>query len=110
MSATVQNEQGIHCRPSAAIVKKIGRYAGVILIEANEVTCDARSIMGLLALGLQRGDSVVLRVSGPDEKNVCLKLVELFETVFDFPLREQGQSTERLLDELTGDDGSWTKS
>ena len=35
-------------------------------------------------MGLQKGDSVTISVTGPREKEACEKLAELFETEFDF--------------------------
>jgi phosphotransferase system HPr-like phosphotransfer protein len=38
-------------------------------------------------LGLEKGAEVSIQVSGPDEEAFCNKLVELFETHFDFPAK-----------------------
>lgn len=91
MTATVQNAQGIHCRPSAVIMKEAASYAGTIGITGNSRTCNLRSVMELLALGLHQGSTVTIQVSGPDEEAFCRRLVELFETHFDFPPREPGE-------------------
>ena len=83
--ATIRNEAGIHCRPSAAIVRAVESYPGEILVHGNGGAADCRSVMGLLTLALEKQSVVILRVSGPDEERVCTRLVELFETVYDFP-------------------------
>ncbi len=83
--AVIQNTQGIHCRPSALIVKYAGGYAGVIDVIGEGGRCALRSIMELMTLELYPGSEVLIRVEGPDEEEVCQKLVELFETHFDFP-------------------------
>ena len=44
-------------------------------------------VMGLIALGLQQGDTVDVEVDGPDDKAVCDQVVELLEKNFDFPPR-----------------------
>lgn len=87
LSATVQNANGIHCRPSAVIVKAAQEYAGVIEVLAEAGTTDLRSVIGLICLGLESGKRITIRVTGPDEAAFCKRLAELFETHFDFPAR-----------------------
>ena len=83
--AVVQNAQGIHCRPSALIVKYAGEYDGVISITGKRGSATLRSIMELMTLELYPGSEVTIQVDGPDEERVCEELVKLFETHFDFP-------------------------
>lgn len=85
--AVVQNEAGIHCRPSAILVKEGCAYEGDILITAASGTCTLRSALELIMLGLEKGTSVIIRVTGPREEEMVQKLVQLFETHFDFPPR-----------------------
>lgn len=86
--ATIRNEQGIHCRPSAVILKEIKGYGGEIMIASEHGEARLESVMSLLGLGLERGCRISIRVSGPQEENMADKLVELFEYNFDFPPRE----------------------
>jgi phosphotransferase system HPr (HPr) family protein len=88
--AVVRNPQGIHCRPSAVIVKAAEAYEGTILIQTANGEADCRSIMGLLCLGLEEGAELTITATGPDEANIAAKLVALFETRFDFPPRNAG--------------------
>jgi len=85
--AVVQNEAGIHCRPSAILVKEGCAYEGDILVTASSGTCTLKSALELIMLGLEKGARVVIQVSGPDEEAAAKRLVELFETHFDFPPR-----------------------
>ena len=100
-TATIRNSAGIHCRPSAAIVKAISDYPGQLSISAPGGTCDPRSIMGLLSLCLEPGTPVRITVDGPDETAIACKLVELLETNFDFPTRLTGEDTMTLLDDVS---------
>lgn len=86
--ATVRNAHGIHCRPSAVIIKAMEGYAGKVSIQAASGTTDLRSMLGLLTLGLECGKEVTISVDGPDEAATADKLVELFEHHFDFPPRQ----------------------
>jgi len=87
-SAIIRNEAGIHCRPSAVILKEVKQYAGEVVVcsEFGETRLD--SVMSLLSLGLDEGREIRIRVSGPDEEKVADRMVELFEYNFDFPPRE----------------------
>lgn len=89
--ATVKNVQGIHCRPSALIIKSVQAYEGNAVVRAESGEASLQSIMGLLSLCLEKGTSVQVMVDGPDEEVVCTQLVELFETEFDFPPRDEGE-------------------
>ncbi len=98
--AIIRNSAGIHCRPSACIVKAVASYPGQITILAPAGECDPRSIMALIGLGLDEGTEIVIRVEGPDEEEQCRRLVELFETHYDFPHRHPGEDTQVILRDL----------
>lgn len=83
--AIVQNEAGIHCRPSAILVKEGSAYPGEILVQAASGSCNLTSALECIMLGLEKGAEVTIQVTGPDEEAFGKKLVELFETHFDFP-------------------------
>lgn len=84
--ATIQNAAGIHCRPSATIIKAVHNYPGdIALVTADGEEIDLRSMLALVALGLEEGATVTVRVMGPDEEAFCGELVELLERHFDFP-------------------------
>jgi phosphotransferase system HPr (HPr) family protein len=84
--ATIRNAYGIHVRPSSVIVKAAKEYAGGIEVTSSKgVTVDIKNILGLISLGLTCGQAVTIRVNGPDEEAVAVKMAELFETHFDFP-------------------------
>ncbi len=87
-TATIQNGQGIHCRPSSAIIKSVLGYPGTVLIQSAKGDCDLRSVLDLIALGLECGEEVRIRVEGPDAETTGQRLVELFQTHFDFPPRD----------------------
>jgi phosphocarrier protein HPr len=87
LKATVRNQDGIHCRPAAAIVKSVTDYSGKIRVSCANGETDAHSVFGLLGLALLPETEVTIQVCGPDEENRCRELAELFETHFDFPRR-----------------------
>jgi len=83
--ATIANSAGIHCRPSALIVKEFEDYSGTVRISNGRGECDVSSVMQLLSLEMQPGDRVTVEVDGEDEARKADRLVELLETRFDFP-------------------------
>ena len=86
INATIKNSAGIHCRPSAMIIKAAAPYTGTIQVESpRHGSCTLRSVLDLISMGLERGAQIVVRVEGPDEEAFCRKLADLFETEFDFP-------------------------
>ena len=98
--ATIQNVQGIHCRPSAAIVKEAMKANAAITFIAGSGSCEGRSIMGILSLGLHEGMEVEVRVEGEEEERVAGRMVELLETCFDFPPRDPGDTSELIVQKL----------
>ncbi len=94
MKATIQNSRGIHVRPACVIYKSLESFTGRITLAFAKQEIPLTSIMDLICLGLSRGDTVKIRVEGNDETRECAKLVELFETRFDFPVRENGAQTD----------------
>jgi phosphotransferase system HPr (HPr) family protein len=85
VKAKIRNEAGIHCRPSALLVKVGCAYPGDILVTAPSGTCTLKSALELIMLGLETGTEVTIHVSGPNEETEARRLAELFETHFDFP-------------------------
>jgi len=86
--ATIHNSKGIHVRPSGVIVNELSSIKSDIILESKGVRVPFLSIMDLLALGLQKGESLKICVSGPDEIDASERLVMLFEKDYDFPERD----------------------
>jgi phosphocarrier protein HPr len=83
--AIIANSAGIHCRPSALIVKEFQGYPGRIEISNGNGRCDVSSVMQLLSLEMGQGCAVTIEVTGANEAATADRLVELLQTHFDFP-------------------------
>jgi phosphocarrier protein len=82
----VENEAGIHCRPSSEILMKRQEYPNCsISISSNKGDADLDSILSLISLGLAQGDNVTVKADGENEEIACKTLAELFAFHFDFP-------------------------
>jgi len=85
--ATVQNNAGIHVRPSGIVFASVRGYEGRVVVRSGGRETDVSSVMGLIAMGLEKGDVVEIEVEGPHEAEKLAELEELFERRFDFAPR-----------------------
>ena len=84
-AVTIQNERGIHVRPSTIIANAIRAFRGEVLLEtADGVRHAAASPMDVLALGLRPSETVRIHVSGPDEAAFAQELSRLLSRHYDF--------------------------
>jgi phosphocarrier protein len=76
---TITDEVGIHARPAGLLVKEVKEYADNVTLSCNGKTADPKRLMALLALGVKKGDTVTLEVSGDTEAETAAKLEEFFK-------------------------------
>ncbi len=89
VTAVISNRAGIHCRPTAAIVKEARQFdSDITVVAPDEQTADPKSAIELLSLGLDHGAEIRIRISGRDADDCATRLKELFETEFDFPPKD----------------------
>ena len=65
---TVQLASGLEARPVAVLVQVASQYESKIYVEIDNKKVNAKSIMGMMTLGLSTGDSVVVSAEGTDEE------------------------------------------
>ncbi len=61
-------EGGLEARPLAMLVQIAGKYSSAISFESQGRKVNGKSIMGMMTLGLDEGDSVNVIVDGADER------------------------------------------
>ncbi len=76
---TVQNAEGLRARPAAEFVQLSSGFLSQMLIEKGNKKVNAKSIMGVLSLGVGQGDTIHLMISGPDEDIAMSVMAELTE-------------------------------
>jgi phosphocarrier protein HPr len=78
----IRNRAGIHARPASQLVQLANKYSSSIFIEKDSEKINAKSIMGIIALGATY--NTVLRVSaqGADEQEAVAAIEKLFESKF----------------------------
>ena len=73
----VVNELGLHTRAATQVVRAASRFASEITISHGPMRANAKSIMGLLALGARRGVMLDLEVEGEDQQAAFEEIVSL---------------------------------
>lgn len=79
---TLENAEGLHARPAAVLAKLAGRFTSKVEIKAKGQQKNAKSIMGLMSLGLEKGDQIVVVADGADEAEALQKIVTLIQGGF----------------------------
>lgn len=64
---TIQIADGLEARPTALLVQVASQYESSIYVENGDKKVNAKSIMGMMTLGLSAGESVVVSAEGSDE-------------------------------------------
>lgn len=79
----IQYRIGLHARPAALFVQTAGKFLSDITIEKEDRIVNAKSIMGIMALGVAQGEEVEIVARGEDEKEAIEALVELLNQKSD---------------------------
>lgn len=64
---TIKDEMGIHARPAGLLVKEAGKFTSNVTLSNGTKEADAKKIMGIMALGVKKGQSVTFKIEGADE-------------------------------------------
>lgn len=64
----VKLENGLEARPVALLVQEASKYESRIYIESNDRKVNAKSIMGMMSLGLESGEALMVSADGTDEQ------------------------------------------
>ena len=78
----VQNQVGLHARPATFFIQKANEFKSSIWVEKDERKVNAKSLLGVLSLGITRGTTVTISAEGPDEEAAVTNLVELISSNF----------------------------
>lgn len=80
---TIKHEQGLKSGVAARFVQTAGKFKSQILIESENKKINAKSIMGVLLLGIKQGESIYVLANGVDE-NEALDALEEFSNKESF--------------------------
>ena len=79
---TVENQVGLHARPATFFIQKANEFKSSIWVEKEERRVNAKSLLGVLSLGIVKGTTITLIADGADEKEAVNALVELVKDNF----------------------------
>ena len=80
--AVVNNQVGLHARPATFFIQKANEFKSGIWVEKDERRVNAKSLLGVLSLGIVKGTAITLIADGPDEEEAVNALVELINSDF----------------------------
>ena len=81
-NVTIQNNVGLHARPATFFIQKANTYQSSVWVEKEDRRVNAKSLLGVLSLGITKGMTVTLIADGSDEKEAIDGLAELIDTNF----------------------------
>ncbi len=79
----VSNKHGIHARPASMIVKTAAQFSSNIHVISGEERVNAKSILGIIALGAGHKTILTIVAEGQDEEQAVTSLIQLFEKKFE---------------------------
>lgn len=78
----VQNQVGLHARPATFFIQKANEFKSSIWVEKEERRVNAKSLLGILSLGIVGGTTIRIIADGPDEEAAEKGLVDLVDSGF----------------------------
>ena len=76
----IQLQNGLKARPVAVLVQVASQYNSSIYVECDDRKVNAKSIMGMMTLGLTAGEEVVVSANGDDEQTAMDDIVKYLST------------------------------
>jgi phosphocarrier protein HPr len=75
----VTDPNGLHARPASELVDKAQACQSQVTVGLGESVADAKSILGIMGLGVKCGDMLTVRVEGKDEESTAQNLERFFK-------------------------------
>ena len=79
-NVTINNEVGLHARPATFFIQKANEFKSGIWLEKDERRVNAKSLLGVLSLGIVKGTTITLLADGADEMDAVTAGCEVFST------------------------------
>ena len=78
----ITNAIGLHARPATFFIQKANTYKSSIWVEKDDRKVNAKSLLGVLSLGIAKGMTIILTADGQDEELALEGLSTLIDTGF----------------------------
>lgn len=82
---TIKNKVGLHARPASILVQTANKFKSDIKIEKDGRIVSAKSILGVLSLGAEKGSTIIVTVDGVDEEEALKTIEDLVNNNFGDP-------------------------
>jgi len=79
---TINNQVGLHARPATFFIQKANEFRSGIWIERDDRRVNAKSLLGVLSLGVTKGSSIRIIADGSDEQLAIDALCDLINSDF----------------------------
>ncbi len=80
---TITNSSGLHARPATFFIQKANTYRCNVWVVKDDRKVSAKSLLGVLSIGIAKGMTITLVADGEDEVSAIEGLTELIETGFN---------------------------
>lgn len=81
-SVVIENETGLHARPASMLVEEAENYEAQVQLIYDDQEINAKSIMGVMSLGINQSEEITIAADGEDEAEAVTGLVNLIESGF----------------------------
>jgi phosphocarrier protein HPr len=78
----IRSDMGLQSKTAAVFIQKASNYKSSVWIEKGERKANAKSLLGLLSLGIAGGSKVLVIVEGEDEEKAAKELEGYLQTEF----------------------------
>ena len=78
----VKNQVGLHARPATFFIQKANEFKSSIWVEKEDRRVNAKSLLGVLSLGIVKGMNITIIADGQDENEAVEGLAALIDTGF----------------------------
>ena len=82
-SLVITNKVGLHLRPAGLLVQTAARFQSKIMVRFADKSANAKSIMGVMKLGVSMGDTIIVEAEGEDAEQAVAALADLVHRNFD---------------------------
>ena len=79
---TLQNETGLHARPAGELAKLASAFKSNINLNVDGKTVNAKSILGIMSLGIKANTEIEIECDGEDENTAMAEILKAFDNKF----------------------------
>lgn len=76
---TIKNPVGLHLKPANMLANKTRRYVSQVYLSKGASRINAKSVLGILGMGVYQGDDIILECFGEDEERAIEEIARFIE-------------------------------